>query len=266
MSDNRRDALVRPSHLKIERARKHISDLKKIIEDFLSAKPFELWSRYKKKPNERLIFVKQTKPIPHEVSLVLGDAIHNLKSALDILAFGMVGDTAPSPTRVLFPFASSAEGLQGSISNRQMGLAGEKVVAAIKELKPYMGGDNRLYGVQTLDTQDKHHFIITVGQVTRMSADELRLMGIEQLAGSGVLVFNVPIGSPLLVQPIGGRREERRRFKPFEHKEAFQPSFEICFGPEQGFDGQPVIPTLLLMVETVENAVMKVSSAFFERS
>lgn len=263
---NKHDALVLPSRLKIERAKKHVNDLNIAIDNFLVEHPFELWSRFKKKPSERAIFVKQNKPIPDEIPLILGDAVHNLKSALDILAWRMVGDKAPNPKRVLFPFADTEEGLKGSIGNRQTALAGEKVVRTIKELKPYLGGNKYLYGVQTLDTSDKHHFIITTAQVTQITADDFGLMGIAGIAGPGILSFDVPIGEALLRQPIGGTRNERRSLRPFEQKENFQPSFKICFGPEQGFDGQPVVQTLLLMVETVANAIEKIGAAFFEES
>lgn len=266
MSDKQHHALVRPSRLKIERAKKHINDLNAEIERYIAKSPFELWSRFKKKPSEREIFVKQNERIPDEIPLILGDAIHNLKSALDILAWRMVGDKAPNPKRVLFPFADTEEGLKGSIGNRQTALAGEQVVRAIKELKPYKGGNQHLYGVQTLDTSDKHHFIITTAQVAQITADEFGLLGVPGIVGPGILSFNVPTGDVLIRQPIGGTRSERRSFRPFEKKEDFQPPFKICFGPEQGFDGQPVAPTLILMVETVTDAVEKIGKAFFDES
>lgn len=261
--NKKQEELIHPSRLKIERAKKHVNDLNDIIIDFLADKPFELWSRYKKKPSQRFLFVKQHKDIPTEVSLIIGDAIHNLKSALDILAFRMVGDKAPTPQRVLFPFASSEKGLQGSIGNRQLGLAGEKVVDTIKGLQPYAGGNKLLYGIQILDTKDKHHFVITTGQVAHITGDQLRILTGTQVVGPGVLEFDVPTGKPIIVQDIRGTRAQRRNFKPFEEKVDFQPPFHISFGPGQGFDGRPVVPTLMLMTETVEEAIVKISSAFF---
>lgn len=263
---NKHDALVLPSRLKIERAKKHVNDLSVAIDNFLIESPYELWSRVKKNPSEREIFVKQNKPIPDEVPLMLGDAVHNLKSALDILAWRMVGDNAPNPKRVLFPFADSQEGLTGSIGNRQTALAGEKVVATIKELKPYLGGDRYLYGVQILDTSDKHHFIITTAQVTQIIADDFALMGIQGIKGQGIVSFSAPAGEALLSQPIGGIRNARRSVRASEQKEDFQPTFKICFGPGQGFDGEPVVPTLHVMVKTVADAVEKIGAAFFDNS
>ncbi len=228
------ETLAQPSRLKIERAKKHVNDLNLLTNNFLSTAPFELWSRFKKKPYQRQVFVKQKEPIPDEISLILGDAVHNLKSALDILAFGMAGDKAPEPKRVLFPFSEKPDGLQGSIGNRQIALAGEKVVAAIKELQPYAGGDKYLYGIQTLDTRDKHHFIITTGQVAEVSGDLLGALTGMRISGPGILRANIPTGETILQIALDGTRQQRRAFKPFERKEAFQPPFKICFAPEQG--------------------------------
>ncbi|WFS02182.1 hypothetical protein [Rhizobium tumorigenes] len=258
--------LVNPSRLKIERAKKHVADLQSCCQTFLQKQPFELWSRVRRGQYKREIFVKQQEVIPDDIALILGDVVHNLKSALDILAWRMVGDKAPNPKRVLFPFAETEDGLKGSIGNRQTALAGEKVVKTIKALKPYLGGDEYLYGIQALDTSDKHHFIITTAQVSPIVANDFRLLGVENFVGEGIVIFNLPTGQTLISQPIAGNRAARRSLKPFEMKEDHQPTFKICFGPKQGFDVQPVIETSLSMIKSVENAVQTIGLAYCNKS
>jgi hypothetical protein len=263
--DKRKIALAKllaPSRLKIERAKKHVNDLDDEIERFLALQPFNLIERVEKKPHRIVTIVREDIPIPPNLSLITGDAIHNLKSAFDMLAWTMVGDQAPTPETVLFPFAKTRGRLDGSIANRQMNLAGKDVVAAIKALEPHGGGNDLIYALHTLDITDKHRFIIPVGQVPEIPAEMFGdLMGIEAIGPGGIRPV-LAKGVPIIAQAIVGSRAFRRSVKRPEKKHKVQPPFKICFGPEQPFHGQPIVEQLHLMVSAAEAGLTAVGEAF----
>lgn len=254
--------LLAPSRLKIERAKHHINELDVEVKSFLARKPFRLMARVEKNPPRKVFFIKDDIPIPPAISLITGDAIHNLKSALDMLAWAMVGDQAINPKRVLFPFADTREGLVGSIANRQIHLAGEDVVTAIKELEPHGGGNELLYGIQVLDTTDKHHIIIPVGQIPEISGKFLgELLGIK-IEGSGCILPIIPMGEPIVVSNYTGNRARLRSIRTSESEHHTQPPFRVCFAPDQPFSGFPIVEQLYLVVQQVEIAVTKIGEKF----
>jgi hypothetical protein len=83
---------IRGVCLKIERAKEHIRDLDAAIGDFLRDEPYRLGA----KPHpvaeikHTTLYVAEVKPITSRLSLLIGDAIHNLRSALDHLAWQLV--------------------------------------------------------------------------------------------------------------------------------------------------------------------------------
>src|SRR6202162_3782872 len=90
--------------LKLERAKHHINELNGHIDSYLADNPFEFFVRDDPKTNKRTYFIKTKKAIPQVFSLLIGDAVHNLRTALDILMFSMAGDKTPKPDAVQFPF------------------------------------------------------------------------------------------------------------------------------------------------------------------
>ncbi len=76
--------------LKIERAKTHIGYLDSLAADYLSKRPMRIFIRQDDGAATKSIVIKTDNPIPGVFAAVLGDAIHNLHSALDHLAFHLV--------------------------------------------------------------------------------------------------------------------------------------------------------------------------------
>src|SRR5207244_3719580 len=104
---------------------------------------------FKRKAGRIVFRTKTEKPIPPDFSLIIGDAVHNLRAALDLTLFPMACDRTRKPDRIQFPFARKLDGLKDAIDGGQVKFAGEKVVEAIRSLKPYPDGNKELYGLNT---------------------------------------------------------------------------------------------------------------------
>ena len=265
-----KDELLSGPLAKIERAKHHINDLNRQIEAYTSQRPLRVYRSTNGKTNKVAYVVKNKIPVPSDLALIIGDAVHNLRSALDLLAFGLVGDKCPTPGKqrqVQFPFSASEKSLESTINSRQISLAGKKVVREIKKLKPYRGGNEMLQAIHDLDLADKHKLIIpTITSGAMMVADLTKLMpehpGYPDKGVTLVLNernrfhFDMP-------RSLGNRRARRtaRLATTPERETDFKLACIICFGEGQALPYRPVVPYLISLTEEAENAINVIADA-----
>ncbi len=104
------------------------------------------------------------KAITLKPGAIIGDAIHNLRAALDLMASELARRNGASDKDVYFPFAASADDLDAAIKARCFHKAGPASVKLLKEsIHPYRGGNDTLCAVHDLDIQDKHTGIPLTG-------------------------------------------------------------------------------------------------------
>ncbi len=113
------DELAHPGHLKIEWAKHHVNDLERATSAIMAQKPFKLMVRIQPKAGKLSYASKAEKPIPSEIALIIGDAVHNLRSALDLTMFALASGKSPSPHRIEFPFPREANGLEDAMNAAQ---------------------------------------------------------------------------------------------------------------------------------------------------
>jgi hypothetical protein len=92
--------------------------------------------------------------VPLDFAAIIGDAIHNLRTSLDLLACELVRANGQSDKDVHFPFAESAAELPVAIRKRFMHRAKPDVVALIEKVQPYTGGNHSLRAIHDLDIMD----------------------------------------------------------------------------------------------------------------
>lgn len=97
---------------------------------------------------------------PQDFGVIVGDAIHNLRAALDLLAVEAVARNGGNTKNVYFPFADSAANLDDMIKRRNFHRALPEDQDAVRQLQPYAGGNHLLRSLHDLDIQDKHHSLI----------------------------------------------------------------------------------------------------------
>src|SRR5215469_15790721 len=69
------------------RALKHIRDADSVASAYESAKPYEIRREATDRPGEVAFRFRLLKPVPVELLTIIGDAIHNMRSSLDSVAF-----------------------------------------------------------------------------------------------------------------------------------------------------------------------------------
>lgn len=110
--------------------------------------------------NKLTIFVKNVTPYPREFSFLLGDAAHNIRSALDNLTFAIAKpSTERERNRIDFPIYDNLKAFKEFAPKKLPGVTKE-VFLAFEALQPYHAktvlGAEYLSALQCLNNWDKH--------------------------------------------------------------------------------------------------------------
>jgi len=171
------------SRLKIERARKHLSDLENLVNDFVK----QAAGVYPNDCDE--IGVSYSAELLTDIALTIGDAIHNARSALDILVCDVarIRGCKSIPTRLSFPVCKTKSDLEARV-NEIRDLIGDTVSDILKNESD---GNALLCALQELDISDKHKLPIPVFSQT-----------ITRGSDAGNLTISFAKGQVLADQPV----------------------------------------------------------------
>lgn len=147
--------------LKVKRARQHTKALEELSASLIKNRPFSVVAEpHPESADHWQCVMRECQPMPEEVPLLLGDAIHNLRTALDLLAGDLVRANGADPSGVYFPFCDDPDYLDQMIKRRNMDRAAPDVVDILRSMKPYKGGNKALRALHDLDIADKHKLLI----------------------------------------------------------------------------------------------------------
>jgi hypothetical protein len=76
--------------LKIKRAKGHIDDLEAAIKTFNDGKPYDLVHEVDTNTGENVYRVRVKERVPIDLSTIIGDAVHNLRTVLDYLVCDLI--------------------------------------------------------------------------------------------------------------------------------------------------------------------------------
>jgi hypothetical protein len=152
------------SRVKIERAKKHVQDLIIALTTFSDSKPYKVGTKRDSETKRLIYYVTEVRELPPHIATIVGDVIHNLRSALDYLAYQLVivGKGNNRPFRhVEFPIFDSAQKYEAGKHRKIKGMRPE-AIKAIDIIKPYKSGNDQLWRLHRLNNIDKHRLLITV--------------------------------------------------------------------------------------------------------
>jgi hypothetical protein len=152
--------------LKIKRANKHIAEFENCVITLPNAYAATLAHNIKIRDKTIQSAVRYHLPnaaaIQAELALVIGDAIHNLRSALD---FAWIATLAhfkiPTTNFSKFPILRTEKELRTALEERRVNIANADLYKGIvSEIKPYPGGNDDIWAIHRLDILDKHQLLI----------------------------------------------------------------------------------------------------------
>lgn len=256
---------LRGVHEKIRRAKKHRADLAAVLLAHRETRPISIGVQ--RNAERRLVYyVNAVAPVPPDVTLITGDALHCLRSSLDHMAWQLVESAGNVPGKATaFPIADTSQKFADAIGGCTKGMA-PPAVSAIRGLHPYQGGNDSLWLLSRLDNVDKHRLLITTGQAYRSvdigrvmfrkllegvseSSDE-RLRSLADVAIPSQFyrpadrLFPLKIGDELFVDAVDAEEDPGLQFL-----------FEVSFGEAGVVDGAQITDTFDEILTAIEQAI-----------
>jgi hypothetical protein len=265
---------------KVKRAEDHIQNLHRFWNSFAVA-AYPWTAQDDSQSGYRIYRLTYAKPIPVDVPWMVGDAVHNLRSALDHLAFHLVSTftNGNGPFKELyFPIAETFDKFNKSLiraskckssSGAVVQRLRQEAIEAIKRIEPYETGKGRiLYHIHKLDIIDKHHMLVVVGAMNPthtmspsaiaryrkslgISADEIG----PQAEAAAFMTDSIRVKFPLKAG------DELHRVLLTEVNENMYFTFEVAFGEPKIVEGKPVVVTLYQAAKSIREIIREFDHA-----
>jgi hypothetical protein len=249
---------------KVERAKKHITDVQFATLNFLKTNPYKVTT--KRNPNTRqlIYYLSAVEPVQPSIALIAGDAIQNLMSALDHLAYQIVcagtNNYPPNPNWIYFPIQDDATKYHAKKLGKIEG-ARQSAIEAIDTIKPYKGGNDLLWMLYKLNNIEKHRFLITVGSMFQnvnigpcmiqdlwnhpdFQTDGEIMPAFDFFVQPADVLFPLKVGDELLVDVPDAKVNENMQFR-----------FGVALSEPQVVQAQSVMELLIQLVGLVEGIV-----------
>jgi hypothetical protein len=245
---------------KIKRAKQHVTDLDKEIRRFLEINPYKVGAKRDSESRRLVYYVRGVQPTPECLALIAGDAVQNLMSALDHLAYQLVlsdtGDRSPNPRRIYFPIADDAAKYEAQKHGKMEG-ARQQTFDVIDTVKPYKGGNDLLWSLYRLNNIEKHRLLITVGSMFQSMDLGAHMGGMMKKAFPGQdfpaislffkpadVLFPLKEGDELFIDAPDGEVNEHMQFR-----------FSVALNEPGIIEGEPLLETVHQLTALVEGIV-----------
>ena len=238
---------------KVKRANKHIDDLRAQLAAFSKSCLYLVFTKKDSDDGMFVATIRQTAAVPEDVPLLIGDAAHNLRAALDILMCDVLRHYKAVPSKhVKFPIFETRDQLVAAVKGGQVNRECPPSVSdtLINNLQPYVGGaGDSLLKLHDLDIQDKHILIVPVFTVT-----EVRDVVFIDTSGNSTIVRSLAISESGEFNPMASSAE----IKIEQYGSA---TTQVLFDKGCAFSGLKVIPALAELSQLVRAAIEKVEQA-----
>ncbi len=255
---------------KIERAEKHIRDLNREVGQFLSTNPYKAIPKYNPQSGYTSYYLISFAAVPEPITAIIGDAIHNLRSAWDHLAYQLAlsnGITDENSfSKVCFPIGESRKEYKRIFERKVQPFLSEKANKAIELLQPHKGANDEFWAIHWLDIIDKHRALIT-GVTSAILAIEVGYDDIVKfMPGVDLGVGPESIPSRLVrfdnANPgrIGTKEGDVVLMALGNHEtdNNIKLIFEVAFGEPEVFKGRPIVKHLAALTDFFSNLINRV--------
>jgi hypothetical protein len=187
--------------------------------------------------------------LPRHTPTTLGDALHNLRAALDHAYIKLVQHNGKNPgPRIMWPFhaVGDRQAVKGTIDGHIKAPGGQGPSEIVRDyildkIQPYRGGDGEsLVNLHLLDILDKHSELISTDKWTHI--EDIRTNNGSRVSG---ITFVTDGGDAVAFRAGAGLDAEHNN----------KALFQICFGRGKPLQGKPIIPALWELAAKVDETL-----------
>jgi len=231
---------LRSPFLKVEWAKDHISKLREIRTAFVQSNIYFGSPKFNAETNRTQFILGEIPSISPEVRLLLGDAAHNLRTALDHLACELARSVGVNDPMVYFPIFESKKVYKAESPGKTKAIPKE-AKDLFDRIGPYGGHDDLLWGLHELDRIDKHRLVLAITAKSHSWSATLDQQGRwYDFSFSGELKAGDVIGE------IEGQHESDKQMSV---------TADVAFGEPEVFKGEALFPSLDLIADHVERVI-----------
>jgi hypothetical protein len=242
------------ARLKIERAKQHIDELNRRVQALVASGIHKLSLHIDPDTGNDSLQIEVSQVVPEDFAIIIGDALHNLKGALDFTVNEIVVNRLGRyDEHTRFPFRDKRDALIAAVNGGLIKQASEATVNYIVNVaKPYVGGNDTFWALHRLNILDKHRLLLPVLHISVVENICLENERGEQiLMGPWVVTRN----------RIASHKTRERNLKITNYG---QPTLAVLFDKGLPLEASPVIPTLHQMTEIVSCTVEDIKTVFFD--
>lgn len=237
---------------KIARAQEHFDTLKRDIRDFRHPQTDPVTIEIKLEASKYIARAKIVRPVPKtELGFLIGDCVHNARSALDHLAWGLAewySGEDPNDTATQFPIFFD-QSLFERFGRRTIARVPQFVQAFFESAQPFTRPDplhDPLWLLHNLDITDKHKIIpVTVYLPTHITISNMPVPVVGHAFWPGPLENGTEVGWIEVAQPMDALAEAEMKMRP-------RLDVDIAFRPTPNSGYLLVLPTLTGILKAVE--------------
>ena len=234
--------------LKIGRAKEHAELLEAELTRYFDGKPCQIVAKYDKNGN---LFCKLvvSVPIPDKISLIIGDSLQSIRSALDYLVWelALAAKTEPGEKHA-FPVCATHKAFKDEIRRGRLSGLPEAMIAKIEALQPYHRGENWEASV-----------LWVLNQFTNINKHRRILLTVLDPFFTKDPAFAIP--GPVKTKRVGGRAEQQAQAGITEVRDGqmYMDSYAavcVVFG-EGKVEGWDVNTVLADIIDWIEKALIR---------
>lgn len=257
LNDPRKVAVVH-SKLKIEWAKKHIEGVEAIVK-LIAAETSNIVKSYQdtKTGRYKLGVGPKHDGFPAVLLLHIGDAVHNLNSITDFLWSGVARSIDPDlASKITFPRQDTRENLCSSLAAGRNAMIQKAFPQAnsfvLDTVKPYQGSDRPFWTLNKLDNINKHRLLLLTTNIIDFRGG----LVVRSQDGS---VISFPAGAYIQTD---GPNLTASFATPFEFNDDADPSIGVVFAENGLFFGEPIVETLVNLVEATTELIASFEEYF----
>jgi hypothetical protein len=242
-----KNELLFGAHAKVVRALARADHLDAAIDELFSG---DFWEMYLE-GEENFVKIRSKHIISDDMRLTVGEAVYQLRSALDHIAVAVAKRAGVKSKDVYFPFAGSVKEFETSEKYLTLRSINAAAAATIRGFNPFKGGNDLLWGLGPLANVDKHNDMIVLRRVGHAAVyRNLHVVGAQIIVGGGNR-----IDEGIVVAKLG---PSGTLASLDSSKSNFEIKVNLCFGefePFQNFLISPTLRHLAGLVSEIINAV-----------
>lgn len=161
--------------LKIDRAKTHLLELQTEIKSFMDSRPYRISTKRDSETKRLIYYVSAVKEPPQVLSLIAGDIIQNLRSAMDHLAYELFisnGGNETEGRNIYFPIEKDFTTYESEKERKTKGMS-KDAQDLIDLVKPYQGGNTILWHIHDLNITDKHRSLLLLAMRSEFNSVDI---------------------------------------------------------------------------------------------